>query len=85
MNRSKQGKSVYLRIGFWREKNGSIHIGSNEVEGFHVAVNSDPSKPNGHPTLYKRLDALLEAAKAPDSAQTALSIVEQVTGGKLKR
>jgi hypothetical protein len=60
---SKKGKSVYAQAGFWREKDGSIHLSFTGVAGFHVAVNEDPLKRNGHPTLFKRLDALLKAAE----------------------
>jgi len=91
MKKSVGGKSAYLQIGFWRHKDGSIHITASGVPGFHVAVNEDGTKPNGHPTLFARLDRCLKESepakkKAPrkDASQTALSIVEQVTGGKLK-
>lgn len=60
---SKKGKSVYAEAGFWREKDGWIHMSLKGVPGFHVAVNADPKKPNGHPTLFKRLDALLALAE----------------------
>jgi hypothetical protein len=64
---SKKRKSVYAKAGFWREKDGSIHMSLQGVPGFHVAINEDPKKPNGHPTLFKRLDKLLnEAAEPPD-------------------
>jgi hypothetical protein len=63
---SKKGKSVYAEAGFWREMDGSIHMSFKGVRGFHVAVNADPKKPNGHPTLFKRLDALLNAAEEAD-------------------
>jgi hypothetical protein len=60
---SKKGKSVYAEAGFWREPDGSIHMSFKGGPGFHVAVNTDPKKPNGHPTLFKRLDALLTEAE----------------------
>jgi hypothetical protein len=85
MKRSKQGRSVYLEIGIWREPNGSIHMSGKGIPGFHVAINADPKKPNGHPTLFKRFDALLPHSGNKDAAQTALSIVERVTGGKLAK
>jgi len=67
MRISKKGKSVFVEIGFWLEKDGSIHMGSNDpaVSNFHVAVNSDPKKPNGHPTLYRRLAGYLKQMGAP--------------------
>ena len=58
MKRSKKGKSVYAEIGAWREPDGSIHMTIKGVKGGHVAVNADPSKRNGHPTLFARLDKL---------------------------
>ena len=65
MEVSKKGKSVYAEAGFWLEIDGSIHLSFKGVPGFHVAVNADPKKPNGHPTLFKRLAKLLADAGAP--------------------
>lgn len=65
MRVSKNRKSVHLEIGFWFSDDGSIHVASNEVDGFHVAVNSSPTRRNGHPTLYRRLAACLGEAGAP--------------------
>lgn len=65
MDVSKKGKSVYAQAGFWLEKDGSIHLAFKGVPGFHVAVNADPKKPNGHPTLFKRMGKLLAEAGAP--------------------
>ena len=62
---SKKGKRVYARAGFWLEKDGSIHLAFQGVRGFHVAINADPTKRNGHPTLFKRLAGLLAEAGAP--------------------
>jgi hypothetical protein len=62
---SKKGKSVYARAGFWFEKDGSIHLAFQGIPGFHVAVNDDPAKRNGHPTLFKRLARLPKEAGAP--------------------
>jgi hypothetical protein len=81
MKQSKPGRSRYLEIGFWYEPNGTIHLTAKGEPGFHVAISDDPSKPNGHPTLFKRLAKCLDQQ---DASQAALSIVEQVTGGKLK-
>jgi hypothetical protein len=69
MRLSKKGKAVYTEVGFWLEKDGSIHIGIKGDPSGHVAVNFDPTKRNGHPTLYKRLSKALRAAGAlaPDS------------------
>ena len=65
MRTSKNGKSVHLEIGFWLNDDGSIHVTANDVSGFHVAVNADPNKRNGHPTLFKRLAKCLADAGAP--------------------
>ena len=65
MRRSKKGKSAYTRIGVWRDPSGTIHMTLEGVKGGHVAINSDPEKRNGHPTLYRRLDQLLRDAPAP--------------------
>jgi hypothetical protein len=65
---SKNGKSVHLEIGFWLNDDGSIHMTANDIEGFHVAVNSDPARKNGHPTLYKRLAKCLADMGAPAPA-----------------
>jgi hypothetical protein len=67
MRLSKNGKSVYLEIGFWVAEDGSIHVAAKDIEGFNIAVNSDPGKSNGHPTLFKRLAKCLSdmGASAP--------------------
>lgn len=65
MEKSKDGKSVYLHVGFWLEKDGSIHLAGRGVRGFHVAVNKEPERRNGHPTLYKRLADCLRQMGAP--------------------
>ena len=65
MEKSKPGKSVYLQIGFWLHKDGSIHLSGHGVRGFHVTVNEEPKKRNGHPTLYKRLASCLRQMGAP--------------------
>ncbi len=73
MEISRKGKSVYLQVGFWLGEEGTIHLTGHEVDGFHVKVNADPAKPNGHPTLYKRLAACLRdmGAPAPETATDA--------------
>ena len=65
MKRSKKGAAVYTQIGVWREPDGSIHLTLKGVKNGHVAVNADPSKRNGHPTLFARLDQLLKDAPPP--------------------
>jgi hypothetical protein len=65
METSREGRSMYVRMGMWLEKDGSIHLSAPGVPGFHVAINSDPRKPNGHPTLFKRLAKCLRDNGAP--------------------
>ena len=60
MHSSKSGKSVHIDVGFWLQEDGSIHLTSNALKNFHVAINEDPDRKNGHPTLYKRLHKILE-------------------------
>ena len=64
--RVTDGKSIDIGVSVFRNADGSIHMTSRELikgkRSFHVAVNEDPTRKNGHPTLYKRLDALLAKA-----------------------
>jgi hypothetical protein len=57
---SKKGRAVYVKVGIWPYKDGSIHLSSTEVHGFNIAVNADPAKPNGHRTLFKMLAKILD-------------------------
>jgi hypothetical protein len=71
LSKGKAGKaprSVSMPVDFWKTANGLIHIATNdpEGEGFHVAVSNDKTKPNGHPSLYRRLDAFLRMKGAFD-------------------
>jgi hypothetical protein len=61
MKQSKKGNARYAEMSFWRQPDGSIHITIKGVPGAHVAVNADPTRRNGHPTLFARLDALLNS------------------------
>ena len=65
MKLSKKGRSVYTEVGFWLEKDGSIHLAIKGDPRGHVAVNQDPTKRNGHPTLFNRLAKALNEAGAP--------------------
>lgn len=76
MRLSRKGKSVAIEIAFWLTDDGAIHVATNDKEAdtFHVAVRSDPTKPSGHPYLYRELAKLLHkmgapAPSAPDEAK----------------
>lgn len=56
-------KSTSAEIRFWLDGD-TIHVTSDAAENFHVAVNKEEDRPNGHPTLYKRLAELLREAGA---------------------
>ena len=66
MRRSKdgRGKSLYGEFGVWRRPGGSIHLTLKDAAGKsrHLAVNADPSRRNGHPTLYAALEQCLLSA-----------------------
>lgn len=71
LSKGKAGKApraVTLAIDFWKRPNGLINIATNDPEGtgFNVAISADPTKRNGHPTLYRRLDAFLRMKGAHD-------------------
>ena len=65
MKLSRKGKSVYAEIGFWLEKDGSIHMTIKGDPSGHIAVNENPERRNGHPTLFARLAKALGEAGAP--------------------
>jgi hypothetical protein len=65
MRISKNGNSVHMEMDFWLNDDGSIYLTSNEVEGFQIAVNADPDRKNGHPSLYRRLAKCLSQMGAP--------------------
>lgn len=65
MRLSKKGKSVHFEVGIWCDKKDIIHVTCNEIDDFHIAVNPEPERPNGHPTLYRRLAKCLKEAGAP--------------------
>jgi hypothetical protein len=65
MKLSDKGKSVYAEVGFWLEKDGSIHMTIKGIPGGHIAVNEDSARKNGHGTLFKRLAWALEKMGAP--------------------
>ena len=70
MESSKKGKSVYANIGVWRAIDGSIHMTIKGVKNGHVAVNAEPKRRNGHPTLFSRLDQLLnDTSHLPNSGR----------------
>ena len=72
MRRSKKGNAIYTRVAFWRGPHGTIHM---TIEGKNVAVTDDPQKPNGHATLYRQLNKLIEEAPRPGKMRpTAIQV-----------
>jgi hypothetical protein len=74
LSKGKGGKaprSVTFAIDFWKRPNGLINIATNDPEGigFNVAISDDPTKRNGHPTLYRKLDAFLKMKGAYDVSE----------------
>ena len=65
MRLNPEGTSVFLEVEFWLEKDGSIGLTARDTDGFIVTVNQDPSRPNGHPTLFGRLTDCLRKMGAP--------------------
>jgi hypothetical protein len=65
MEVSKKGNTVYAKVGIWLEKDGSIHLSVPGDKKFHVAVNREPERRNGHPTLFKQLARCLREQGAP--------------------
>jgi hypothetical protein len=59
-------RTVSFKIDFWKASDGLIHVATNDPEAadFHVAISDDPSRSNGHPNLYRRLDAYLRQCGA---------------------
>lgn len=64
----RKPRSVSLMIMFWKQKDGAIHLATNdpEAQDFHVAVRADPAKRSGHPMLYRRLNAYLKQKGAQE-------------------
>jgi hypothetical protein len=65
MRLGKDGKKVFIEIGFWLDDDGAIHVTSKERPDFHVRVKAEPLKRNGHPALFRRLAWVLKDAGVP--------------------
>jgi hypothetical protein len=70
VQKSSKGNTVTISVDIWYDtKTGIIHVASRDPDpaasDFHVAVTNDPKKPNGHPTLFRRLKKLLQSKGAP--------------------
>ncbi len=68
MQLSAKGNTVTLPIDIWYDPpSGEIHVATRDQEAptFHVAVTDDPTKPNGHPSLFQRLKKALQDKGAP--------------------
>lgn len=59
---TKKRVEAYAEINAWRGPKGAIQLVIRGVKNGRVVVTADPSKPNGHPALFGRLDALLRKA-----------------------
>ncbi len=61
-------KSVAMEMMFWMTPDGAIHLATNDkdqaADSFHVAIRKDPTKPSGHPYLYRDLVKCLRSAGA---------------------
>ena len=80
MKRSRKGNAISAQIRLWHEDNDTIHLIIEGVPNGHAAVNADPTKPNGHPTLFARLDSLLRAPM-PEPPEINIAFVE--AGGRV--
>lgn len=65
-----KGKSINFEIYVWYNKQtGKIQVASNDddpaLSDFNIAVGDEPTRPNGHPTLFRRLRKLLVTHGAP--------------------
>ncbi len=54
-------KSAKIEITVWLDDE-TIHVTSDAADDFHIAVNAEEDRPNGHPTLYRRLADVLRDA-----------------------
>lgn len=73
MRLSEKGESVSMELALWMSGDGAIHLASNDPEArtFHIDVRHDPSKPSGHPYLYRELAKCLRIMGAPAPAEDA--------------
>jgi len=70
MQKSSKGNTVTFPIDVWYDqKSGIIRVATRdkapETWDFNIAVTNDPTKRNGHPTLFRRLRKILQAQGAP--------------------
>ena len=66
MQRSKLGKTVYLKIGVWYDaEQGHIHMTVPDSRWFHTTLNPKPESKRGHPNLFGKLARCLREAGAP--------------------
>ena len=57
--RSPKGKSVYVHIGIWRDRE-NIHITAPKEKYLHTTVNNRPGSERCHKNLYGKLQRLLK-------------------------
>lgn len=68
MRRSKErnGEVCYEEVKFWWDgPRGTIHLVIAGLPAGEVTISNDPSRPDGHPMLYRRLGACLNRLGAP--------------------
>jgi hypothetical protein len=65
MQVGEDGRSVRLNVKFWLESDGSIRLASDNDPLLRVIIKSDPERPLGHPTLFKRLAQCLRIMGVP--------------------
>jgi hypothetical protein len=68
MEVGEDGRSVNLNVRCWLEVDGSIRLMSENDPALRVIIKNDPERPNGHPTLFKRLAQYLRDKGVPAPA-----------------
>jgi hypothetical protein len=64
----KGKKSVIGEMWFWwNPRTKAIHLTTNDPDAptFHVAIRDNPTKPSGHPYLFRELKKCLVKKGAP--------------------
>jgi hypothetical protein len=65
-------KYIRFTVDVWyQETDNSIHLTSPDEDGFHTTVNDHPGSKRCHPSLYRHLRRMLEAANRWPAERTA--------------